>query len=108
MPKRMRWGDSETEFVRPVHWVLLLFGSEPVRTRLLGIDSDRFTRGHRFHHNENIAVTAPGAYAETLQQSGKVMADMEQRRASIETQVREAGTALGGHAHVLIPPCSMR
>jgi len=100
MPKRMRWGDSETEFVRPVHWVLLLFGSEPVRTRLLGIDSDRFTRGHRFHHNENIAVTAPGAYAETLQQSGKVMADMEQRRASIETQDREAGSALGGHAHI--------
>jgi glycyl-tRNA synthetase beta chain len=100
MPKRMRWGDSETEFVRPVHWVLLLFGSEPVKTRLLGIDSDRYTRGHRFHHNENIAITTPGAYAEILQQSGKVIADMEQRRASIETQVREAGMALGGHARI--------
>ena len=79
MPKRMRWGSSGIEFVRPVHWIVLLFGSEPVKTQILGIDSDRYTRGHRFHHNENIGIPAPEAYAETLQQSGRVIADMDQR-----------------------------
>ena len=100
MPKRMRWGSSEVEFVRPVHWIVLLFGNEPVKTQLLGVDSDRYTRGHRFHHNEPINITVPGAYAETLQQSGRVIADMDQRRESIHSQVSEAGTALGGHAHI--------
>jgi len=100
MPKRMRWGSSEIEFVRPVHWIILLFGNDPVKTQLLGIDSDRYTRGHRFHHNENIAITAPATYAETLQQSGMVIADMDQRRESIHTQVSEAGAALGGHARI--------
>jgi glycyl-tRNA synthetase beta chain len=100
MPKRMRWGSSEIEFVRPVHWVVLLFGSEPVKTQVLGINSDRYTRGHRFHHNENIAISAPADYAEILQRTGRVMVDMDQRRESIHTQVTEAGVALGGHAHI--------
>jgi glycyl-tRNA synthetase beta chain len=96
----MRWGSSEIEFVRPVHWVVLLFGSDPVKTQVLGMDSDRYTRGHRFHHNENIAITTPAAYVETLQQTGRVMVDMDQRRESIHTQVTAAGVALGGHAHI--------
>jgi glycyl-tRNA synthetase beta chain len=100
MPKRMRWGSSETEFVRPVHWIVLLFGNNPVKTQLLGIESDRYTRGHRFHHNEKINITAPQDYAEILRQSGMVIADMERRRESIKIQVSEAGTALGGHAHI--------
>jgi glycyl-tRNA synthetase beta chain len=100
MPKRMRWGDSEIEFVRPLHWIVLLLGDAPVKTTILGIDSDRYTRGHRFHHPENIAISAPGAYADTLQQAGMVIADMDQRRESIHTQVSEAGAALGGHARI--------
>ncbi|HAJ91627.1 MAG TPA: glycine--tRNA ligase subunit beta [Gammaproteobacteria bacterium] len=100
MPKRMRWGSSEIEFVRPVHWIVLLFGSETVKTTLLGIDSDRYTRGHRFHHPANIAITAPDAYAETLRETGSVIADLEERCASIKLQVTAAGEALGGHAHI--------
>ncbi|HDN69102.1 MAG TPA: glycine--tRNA ligase subunit beta, partial [Gammaproteobacteria bacterium] len=51
MPKRMRWGNSDIEFVRPLHWVVLLFGEEPIAANVLGVDSDRYSRGHRFHHN---------------------------------------------------------
>ncbi len=100
MPKRMRWGSSDIEFVRPVHWVVLLFGTDPVKTQILGINSDRYSRGHRFHHPENIAITTPESYAETLQQTGRVIADMEQRRTLIQAQVSEAGSTLGGHAHI--------
>jgi glycyl-tRNA synthetase beta chain len=98
MPKRMRWGNSDIEFVRPLHWVVLLFGEEPVAANILGVDSGRYSRGHRFHHNEPIAIAAPGAYVETLEQDGMVEVDMERRRESIRTQVTEAGAALGGQA----------
>ena len=98
MPKRMRWGNSDIEFVRPLHWVVLLFGEEPIAANILGVDSDRYSRGHRFHHNEAIAITAPDAYVETLEQDGMVEVDMERRRESIRTQITEAGAALGGQA----------
>ena len=98
MPKRMRWSNSDIEFVRPLHWVVLLFGEEPVAANILGITSGRYSRGHRFHHNEDIAIPTPGAYAETLEQVGMVEVDMDRRRESIRTQVTEAGTALGGQA----------
>jgi glycyl-tRNA synthetase beta chain len=100
VPKRMRWGDSDVEFVRPVHWVLLLLGSEPVPASILGVTAGRFSRGHRFHHNEQIAISEPAAYAETLEQTGRVLVDMDRRRDSIRTQVIEAGAALGGTAHI--------
>ena len=100
VPKRMRWGDSDVEFVRPVHWVLLLLGSEPVPATILGVASDRYSRGHRFHHNEQIVISEPAAYAETLEQTGRVLVDMDRRRDSIRTQVTEAGTALGGTAQI--------
>ena len=89
MPKRMRWGNSEIEFVRPLHWVVLLFGEEPVAANILGVASDRYSRGHRFHHNEDIAITAPGAYAVTLKQDGMVEVDMDRRRESIRIQVTD-------------------
>jgi len=100
MPKRMRWGNSDIEFVRPVHWLVLLFGKEPVKADILGVSSDRYTRGHRFHHNEAMAITEPATYVETLLKSGMVEVDMEQRRESIRTQVTEAGEALDGQAHI--------
>jgi glycyl-tRNA synthetase beta chain len=100
VPKRMRWGSSSVEFVRPVHWAVLLLGNDPVHAEILGMRCNRYTRGHRFHHNETIAITSPAAYCDILATSGKVMADMDQRRESIRTQVTEAGEALGGSARI--------
>jgi glycyl-tRNA synthetase beta chain len=98
MPKRMRWGNSDIEFVRPLHWLVLLFGEQPVSANVLGIDSGRYSYGHRFHHNEQIAITSPEGYAGILEREGMVEADMDQRRDSIRTQVTEAAIALGGQA----------
>ena len=100
VPKRMRWGSSDIEFVRPLHWIVLLHGNEPIKASILGIESDRYSRGHRFHHNERIAIPKPSAYVETLETSGHVVVDMDQRRDSIRTQVIEAAEALGGTAHI--------
>ena len=98
MPKRMRWGNSDIEFVRPLHWMLILFGEEPVKATILGVTSGAHSRGHRFHHNEAIQVTSASAYVETLEHDGMVEVDMDKRRESIRTQVSEAGTALGGNS----------
>jgi glycyl-tRNA synthetase beta chain len=100
IPKRMRWGDSEVEFVRPVHWVLLLLGTEPVEAEILGIACDRYTRGHRFHHNEKIAIVEPASYVETLEKEGRVLVDMDRRREQIRTRVEAAGQSLGGRARI--------
>jgi len=98
--RRMRWGSSDIEFVRPVHWILLLLGDTPVAGRILGVAADRYTRGHRFHHNERIAVSHPSRYVDLLEETGHVLVDMDRRRDSIRTQVSEAGAALGGTAYI--------
>ncbi|MGB5439497.1 MAG: glycine--tRNA ligase subunit beta [Gammaproteobacteria bacterium] len=98
--KRMRWGSSITEFVRPLHWILLLHGNQPIKATILGIESDRYSRGHRFHHNERIAIAKPGAYVETLETTGHVVVDMDRRRDSIRAQVIEAAEAIGGKARI--------
>ena len=100
VPKRMRWGSSMTEFVRPLHWIVLLHGNQPIKATILGIESDRYSRGHRFHHNERIAIAEPGAYVETLETTGHVVVDMDRRRDSIRTQVIEAAEAIGGKARI--------
>ena len=49
IPRRMRWGDEDFEFVRPVHWLVALLDDRVVPMELFGVAADRLTRGHRFH-----------------------------------------------------------
>jgi glycyl-tRNA synthetase beta chain len=98
IPKRMRWGDGEAEFVRPVHWVVMLQGDELVETEILGIQSGRYTRGHRFHHPEQMLIAEPAAYAPMLETEGHVLAEFDARKAAIKGQVIETAESLGGQA----------
>ena len=98
IPKRMRWGAGTAEFVRPVHWVVLLFGDAVIDTEILGVKSSRETRGHRFHHPQPIYIGEPAAYAPLLETEGRVMADFATRREAIRGQVIEAGVACDGRA----------
>ncbi len=96
--RRMRWGAGDAEFVRPVHWVVMLFGREVVPCTLLGVEAGRHTRGHRFHAPKPINVTSPAAYARLLEKRGKVVAGFGARRALIRDGVAELGASLGGEA----------
>jgi len=98
IPKRMRWGSLEAEFVRPVHWLVLLFGNEVVECELLGAKAGRETRGHRFHHPEPIHIGEPAVYAQLLETEGHVVADYAARREAIRGQVMDAAARLGGNA----------
>jgi glycyl-tRNA synthetase beta chain len=98
IPKRMRWGTSEAEFVRPVHWVVFLHGHEVVPCTLLDAGAGRATRGHRFLHPDPIEIAEPGEYVDALTQTGKVMPVFAQRREAIRRQVGVAAEQIGGHA----------
>ena len=100
IPRRMRWGAGEAQFVRPVHWIVLLFGAETVPATLLDTPSGNATRGHRFHAPAPIALTAPADYADALRGGGKVIASFAERRAKIRAGVEAAATTIGGRAIV--------
>ena len=98
IPKRMRWGASAAEFVRPVHWLVMLFGGETIAARILDTDASNTTRGHRFMAPGELPLAKPADYESTLREPGKVIADFATRRASIKGQVAQVGRELGGTA----------
>ncbi|MCK5359726.1 MAG: glycine--tRNA ligase subunit beta, partial [Gammaproteobacteria bacterium] len=102
IPKRMRWGDLEAEFVRPVHWLVMLHGSDVIDTTLLTVNSGRETGGHRFHHPDMLSLTNATAYEECLYKDGHVMADYSLRQLTIVEQVNKLADGKGENA--LIDP----
>lgn len=99
IPKRMRWGAHRTEFVRPVHWVVMLFGNKVIDTPIMGLKPGNKTRGHRFHCPKTLIVPTPSDYEVVLKQEGYVLADFAERRAKIRAGVAElAETEAGGKA----------
>ena len=98
--RRMRWSDGEVEFVRPVHWVVLILGEEVVNAEILGVSAGRHTRGHRFHHPSAIPIEAPSGYASQLYSSAHVVADYETRKEMIRSQVEETAKEVGGVAEI--------
>jgi glycyl-tRNA synthetase beta chain len=98
IPKRMRWGDSDVEFVRPVHWVVMMHGEDVIAGEVLGIASSNKTRGHRFHANRDMVLANAAEYADRLRSEGYVIADFEQRRQAIHDQVITTADELGGIA----------
>jgi glycyl-tRNA synthetase beta chain len=97
IPKRMRWGSGNAEFVRPVHWLVMLHGTEVVPASVLDTHSGSETRGHRFHAPQPIPLTEPKVY-EKLLQKAKVLASFVARRELIRQRVKALGLELGGTA----------
>ncbi|MDP2139677.1 MAG: glycine--tRNA ligase subunit beta [Gammaproteobacteria bacterium] len=94
IPKKMRWGSSRDEFVRPVHWVVMIFGSDVVPASILGISSGNQSRGHRFLHNQAVTINTAAEYEEKLA-AASVIVDYEQRKALIRKLVSAEGEKLG-------------
>lgn len=98
IPKLMRWADKDTQFVRPVHTVTLLLGSDVIEGEILGIKSARTLRGHRFMGEAEFVIDNAEQYPAILRERGKVMADYEERKAVIKAGAEKAAQALGGKA----------
>ncbi|HEX3912137.1 MAG TPA: glycine--tRNA ligase subunit beta [Steroidobacteraceae bacterium] len=97
IPKRMRWGAHDAEFVRPVHSVVLLYGDAIVPIELLGLASGRITSGHRFHAPKPLVLKSAQGYEAKLRRA-KVIADFAKRREAIRAGVTAAAAQLGGTA----------
>ena len=98
IPKLMRWGDKETQFVRPVHTVTLLLGAELIPGTVLGIDSARTIRGHRFMGEAEFTIDNADQYPQILLERGKVVADYQTRKSLIKRDAELAAQQIGGKA----------
>ena len=97
IPKRMRWGSSRIEFVRPVQWLVMLFGNDVVDAEVLGLKAGNTSRGHRFHAPGEIVIEHPSEYQDKLR-AAYVMASFSERGTLIKEQVTAEGKKLGGEA----------
>ena len=98
VPKRMHWGSLRAEFVRPVHWLVLLFGGEIIHAEMYGVRAGRETRGHRYHHPAPIYIATPQSYAPLLETEGHVLPDFAARKEAIRGGIVETARAAGGTA----------
>ncbi|EOW6734892.1 glycine--tRNA ligase subunit beta [Cronobacter dublinensis] len=98
IPKLMRWGASEVQFVRPVHTVTLLLDDEVLPATILGIQSDRVIRGHRFMGEPEFTIDHADQYPQILLERGKVIADYNARKAKIQQDAEAAAAKIGGNA----------
>ncbi|GAA6137838.1 glycine--tRNA ligase subunit beta [Arenicella sp. 4NH20-0111] len=96
IPKRMRWGAGDAEFVRPLKWLIVMHGNEIIPATALDITSSNETRGHRFHSQGPIAINNADNYESVLLDQGHVIADFAKRRQMISDQATEAALSVGG------------
>ena len=96
--KRMRWGISDIEFVRPVKWLLFMLGEKVIDCQIMGIQSGDCSYGHRFHHPDAVKIKQVSEYIDTLRTTGKVIVDFDERQTVITKQVNKEAGATGGHA----------
>lgn len=89
--KPMHWGEAKYSFVRPVHWIVMLWGDEVLEEEFLGVRTDRLTYGHRFHHPHAIPLRSTSDYVDALT-SAFVMADFGERRNVVRQQILDLGT----------------
>ena len=93
IPKPMRWGNYNTQFIRPVHTLCVLYGSEVVNVSVLGLTSDRVVQGHRFHGDGRFELDHADNYASALEQQ-YVLADFEARKDKVRQQLEDAAQSL--------------
>lgn len=85
-PISMRWGEN-IRFIRPVRWMVCLYGEDVIPVEWAGVRADRISRGHRFL-GADISILSPATYTEQLKDQF-VWLDVEERKASIQHQLSE-------------------
>ncbi len=93
-PKNMKWGMSSLRYMRPIRWLIALFGQDIIDFTIEGVKTNNVTRGHRFLSKGDVVISSPTEYVQTLE-SAFVMANYEMRKAEIERQIQELATKQG-------------
>jgi len=100
IPKRMRWGDRNDDFVRPVKWLVMMIDGDVIDAEIFGLRSANQSYGHRFHAPRGIEITSARDYEDILLSQGLVIASFEIRRDKIRQLVQQSAARLGGVAHI--------
>ena len=105
VPKLMRWGDGEEQFVRPVHGLVMMHGKRVIQGCVLGVNAGNATRGHRFMSKAPIRLALADGYETQLRKKGWVIADFDIRRTEIKHQLKAEAkkhkASLGGYHELL-------
>jgi len=105
IPKVMRWGNGDAQFVRPVHGIVMLHGERVIPGAVLGLRSGNTTLGHRFMSSGPIALKSAREYEARLRDDGMVIAEFSARRAEVERQLKTLAererAGLGQYADLL-------
>ena len=88
IPRPMRWGDNDVEFVRPIHWVVVMHGDRTIDCKIKNIPASNITYGHRFHAPDVITLTHANEYESALI-NANVIVDFEQRKNKIISSLNE-------------------
>ena len=86
VPRPMRWASHDFSFVRPVHWLVVMHGTQVLPGQLLGQSAGNMTRGHRIHAPGPHVLPQASDYLRVLEKA-RVLADQDQRREAIRTSV---------------------
>jgi len=92
IPKPMRWGDHDYAFVRPAHWLVMLHGDKVIDGEILGLQSGRMSRGHRFHHPQPVHVVDADSWLDAMH-AARVLADPAARRERVRSEVARVAPA---------------
>lgn len=98
-PKNMRWGNLDMRFVRPIRWIVALYGNEVIPFAIAGVESSNVTRGHRFLSKGEISIESADEYFGKLAEN-HVMVDQSVRRKVIREQVEKIAVNQGGIAAI--------
>lgn len=94
--KRMRWGAGSAEFVRPVHWLIVMHGDQVIPTTVLDVKANNVTRGHRFHSDGELTISHANDYEQCLDKKGHVIASFTKRQAMIAEQIAVLASSIDG------------
>lgn len=98
-PKTMRWADFDFRFVRPIRWMVALFGTEIIPVSITDVTAGRVTRGHRFLGNGTAEIKCADEYLSVLE-AEYVIADQDKRRKIIRKQIEEIAEEQNGVAQI--------
>jgi glycyl-tRNA synthetase beta chain len=100
MGRRMRWGARTDAFLRPIQWIVLLLDHKVIPAEIFGVKTGNVTYGHRFHHPEALSLSNPQEYESLLLNKGHVIADFDQRREKILTEMTHISSEKKFHAMI--------
>ena len=99
LPNSMRWGDLDFRFIRPIRWIVALYGTEVVPFTLANVTSGNTSRGHRTLSPRDFVISSPADY-ETACEKAYIIVDPVRRRSMITEQINEVAKAAGGTAEI--------